>query len=269
MTDDSRVTARRVAQESDRRRVVEVLAATYHREKNWVSDPEAQVPPEDLDHHDIAWFVVSLGDRAAGVLRVRYDPPYAQYLRYGLKLLDPRLQVQEFLRCNRIAEVGRFAVKPEFRNRFLVAVALMRAATNGAVARGYMHLVTDVFEDDPHTPYRFHTRVMGFVPVATHDFGELHCRSRRITLVLDIRSAYARLKSQGGWLYRYLTSDWDEAVHQRLAQPRPRAGADDSFAFIHPDAPPNRNKPRPIQLTARQPFVKRPARGSAANDVWS
>ena len=133
--------------------------------------------------------------------------------------------------------------------RFLVAVALMRVAANGAVARGYMHLVTDVFEDDPHTPYRFHTRVMGFDPVATHEFGELHCRSRRITLVLDIRSAYARLKSQGGWPYPYLTSDWDETLHQRLAQDQPRAKADDRLGFTWPDAALRGNKPAPIQLT--------------------
>ena len=29
----------------------------------------------------------------------------------------------------------------------------MRAAANDAVARGYMRLVTDLSEDDPHTPY--------------------------------------------------------------------------------------------------------------------
>ena len=41
MIDDNRVTARRVAQERDRRLVVEVLEATYYREKHWVIDPEA------------------------------------------------------------------------------------------------------------------------------------------------------------------------------------------------------------------------------------
>ena len=102
----------------------------------------------------------------------------------------------------------------------MVAAALMRAATEGAVARGYTHLVTDVFEDDPHTPFGFHTRVIGFCPVATHEVGELHCLSRRITLVLEISSAYERLRSQGGWLYRYLTSDWDESLHQRLIEQR-------------------------------------------------
>ena len=224
MHDESRITARRVVLEEDRRRVIEILAATYHREKHWVSDPEAQIPPGDLDRDDIAWFVVSVEDCPAGVLRVQYDPAYAQYLGYGLKLLDPALQVEEFIRANRIAEVGRFAVMPEFRGQFMVAAALMRAATDAVIVRGYTHLVTDVFEDDRHTPYGFHTRVMGFCPVATHEIGELHCRSRRITLVLDIGSAYARLKRQGHWLYRYLTSQWDEPSHRRLAQHPSPAG---------------------------------------------
>ena len=83
--------------------------------------------------------------------------------------------------------------------------------------RGYTHLVTDVFEDDPHTPYGFHTRVMGFLPVATHDLGELHCDSRRITLVLDIGTAYKRLRLNENWLFCYLTREWDETLHRRLA----------------------------------------------------
>ena len=33
-------------------------------------------------------------------------------------------------------------------------------------------------------------RVMGFRPVASHDHGELNCTSRRITLVLDLKSSY-------------------------------------------------------------------------------
>ena len=67
------------------------------------------------------------------------------------------------------------------------------------------------------SPLGFHTRVLGFRPVATHDVGELHCRSRRITLVLDLRAAYARLKRHGNWIYRYLTSQWDERLHRQLA----------------------------------------------------
>src|SRR5262249_41582708 len=150
----------------------------------------------------------------AGVLRVLYDPPLAEYAKYGFKPLDPAIRVEDFIQRYRVAEIGRFAVIPECRGQFLVAAALMRAATQETVARGYTHFVTDVFEEDPHSPYGFHTRVMGFHPIAPHDVGELRCRSRRITLVLDLRAAYKRLKARGNWLFRYLTGPWDESLHR-------------------------------------------------------
>ncbi|HEY5830678.1 MAG TPA: hypothetical protein VIV01_20145 [Hyphomicrobiaceae bacterium] len=53
--------------------------------------------------------------------------------------------------------------------------------------------------------------------VATHEHGELNCKSRRITLVLDLKSSYLRLKARGNWVYRYLTAHWPDAMHQRLA----------------------------------------------------
>jgi hypothetical protein len=57
---------------------------------------------------------------------------------------------------------------------------------------------------------------MGFLPVATHEVGEPQCGSRRITLVLDLRAAYKRLKARGNWIYRYFTAQWDEALHQHM-----------------------------------------------------
>jgi hypothetical protein len=216
MRDDSRVQVERVADEAGRQRVMAVLQATYQREKQWVSDPQAQVPPEDIGRGDLSWFLVSVRGRPAGVVRILYAPPLAQYAQYGFKLIDPALAVDDFIRRSRIAEIGRFAVLRRYRSRFMVAAALMRAAAAETVARGFTHYVTDVFEDDPHSPYGFHTRIMGFFPVATHDVGELQCRSRRITLVLDIRAAYKRLKTRGTWIYRYFTSQWDEALHQHM-----------------------------------------------------
>jgi hypothetical protein len=110
--------------------------------------------------------------RAAGrVLRVSYAPPIDQYREYQPELLVPGLDVDAFLAQNRIAEIGRFAVVPEERRRPEAAVALMRAACRETLERGFTHYVTDIFEDDPHSPYRFHTRVMGFQPVATHADG--------------------------------------------------------------------------------------------------
>ena len=222
MIDHDRITAERITDVAGRYAALEVLRATYQKEKNWVSDPEHQIPLTDLRRPDIVWFVVQLEGRPAGVLRLLFDPPLLQYAKYSLTLTDPGMDVEKFIAANRIAEVGRFAVVSEERGNFLLAAALMRAATEEMAARGYTHLITDVFEDDPHTPYRFHTKILGFQPVATHDVGELHCRSRRITLVLDLNSAYERLNRSGNWLYRYLTGGWDDALHRRLAgEPSP------------------------------------------------
>ena len=217
MIDDKRIAAERIISEAGRSAALHVLSATYQNEKGWIDDPGRQFPSADLGAHEIAWFLVRLDGRPVGVLRTLFDPPLLQYASYGLKLLDGRIDVESFIRQNRIAEVGRFAVVAEQRGNLLVAAALMRAATEEMVARGYTHVITDVFEDDVHSPLGFHTRVMGFVPVATHDVGELNCTSRRITLVLDLKSSYRRLKARGNWVYRYLTSRWPDALHQRLA----------------------------------------------------
>jgi hypothetical protein len=149
---ESRLSVERVVDETGRQHVIDVLRATYLREKRWVTDPEAQIPPEDLQCEEISWFVVSRRSRPAGVLRIRYDAPPAAYAKYGFKLLDPELPVENFLRDNRIAEIGRFAVIPRYRRTFMVAAALIRAATAETVARGYTHFITDVFEDEAHSP---------------------------------------------------------------------------------------------------------------------
>jgi Acetyltransferase (GNAT) family len=217
MIDDSRVESVRITDAAGRRAALEVLHATYQREKGWVSDPEHQFPVADLDRPDIGWFIARLGGRPVGVLRALYDPPLLQYAKYGLELIDARVDVESFLRQHRIAEVGRFAVVAEHRGNVMLAAALMRAATEQIVGRGYTHVITDVFEDDRHSPLGFHTRVMGFKPVATHDHGELNCKSRRITLVLDLKMSYQRLKARGNWIYRYLTARWPDALHRRFA----------------------------------------------------
>ena len=217
MSNRESVTAERVADEAGRRRVLEILRATYDREKGWVDDRRRPRAARRLQTQRHVLVRRERGGRAAGVLRVLYDPPLAEYAKYGFKMVDPRMRVEDFIRRHRIAEIGRFAVLPIHRGQIMVAAALMREATAETVARGYTHFVTDVFEDDPHSPYGFHTRVMGFFPVATHDVGELRCRSRRITMVLDLRAAYKRLQRRGNWLFRYLTGSWDDALHRQMA----------------------------------------------------
>lgn len=209
------LTTRRVGTDAERLQVIEVLRQTYAREKGWIAESEGQFPSDDLGKDAVAWFVTTLNGEPVGVLRILFDPPIEQYAKYSLKLIDPDFKVEEMMAGSRIAEVGRFAVVARRRGRFLVATSLMRAAFSEIVARGYSHLVTDVFEDDPHSPYGFHTRVIGFKPIATHDLGELRCRSRRITMVLDMRAAYHRMREHSRWLFQALTSDWSERMHRQ------------------------------------------------------
>jgi hypothetical protein len=211
------VVARRVSDERGRAQVVAILGATYQSEKNWVADADGQFPPEDVGRGDTTWFVAEAGGHPAGVVRVLYDPPVAVYARYGFRVIDPAIRVEDFIGRKGLAEVGRFAVLPDRRRQIMVAATLMRAVTVDSLERGITHLITDVFEDDVHSPYGFHTRVLGFHPVATHDVGELNSRSRRITLLLDIPAAYKRLQRRNHWFYRYLTSVLPDSLQQRLA----------------------------------------------------
>jgi ribosomal protein S18 acetylase RimI-like enzyme len=214
----NRVIVKRVTEAEARLSVLEVLRGTYHQEKGWVDNVETQFPAEDLQRSEISWFVATIGGRPAGTLRVLYDPPLAEYAKYGFTAIDPQLRIEEMIARYRIAEIGRFAVLPRYRGRAFVAVALMRAAAAETIARRFTHYVTDVFEDDPHSPYHFHTNVMGFFPVATHEAGELRTSSRRITLVLDLKAAYQRLKRrESSWVYRYFTETWDSALHSQMA----------------------------------------------------
>lgn len=210
-----RVSVIRVTTSAERELAKQVLLATYREEKGWVGDVSSQIPEGDLERPDISWFVTLVDDQPVGVLRVLYDPPLELYAQYGFEL-DADIDVEEFVKAHRIAEIGRFAVLPEYRKHIVVVAALMREASTETVQRGYTHYITDVFEDDPHSPYKFHTRVMGFQQVATHEVGELNCTSRRITLVLDLAASYKRLRSKGTWIYRYLTEGWDERLHQRF-----------------------------------------------------
>lgn len=207
----------RVADARTRTDALTVLRSTYEIEKGWVGQAESQLPESDLTSPQVSWFLAYRGQTPAGVLRVYYQPPIAQYQDYDITFLDPGLDVDALLGDTPIAEVGRFAIIPRLRRNPLIAIALMRAATRETLERGFTHLITDVFEDDPHSPLGFHTRVLGFAPVATHAHGELNCQSRRITMVLDLKAAYQRLRKRKNWVFRTLTADWDEGLHCRLA----------------------------------------------------
>jgi hypothetical protein len=211
----------RIENETERQYALEVMRAIYRDEKNWVQADEKLVASADLADPSITWFVVLSDGHPAGVLRVLYEPPVHLYHTYGLKFVNEGIDIEALLRSSRIAEIGRFAVLPEHRRSVLVAVALMRAAARETVERNFSHYITDVFEGERHSPYEFHTRVMGFKLIATHDTGELNCPNRRLTMLLDIRQAYQRLKQEKSWAFRYLTEGWEPHLHEMMTQPAP------------------------------------------------
>lgn len=208
---------KRVRSERDRTMVLAVLAATYVEEKGWIDDVEKLFPKQDLYRTDISWFLAVKRGRPVGVLRVNYDPPVSQYLAYGLKPIDATLDLAGLIANERIAEIGRFAVIPERRRGIAVVASLMYRAAGEIVIRGCTQVVTDVFENDPHSPLGFHTRIVGFKAVATHEIGELRHAGRRITLLLNLKLAYATWRASGNRFFRTLTRGWTPGMHDRLA----------------------------------------------------
>lgn len=211
-----RVSVIRVEDEAGRQQALSVMRAIYRDEKNWVRVDEKLVSASDVGNDGISWFVVRVDDLPVAVLRVLYNLPIEQYKSYGFKMVSSAFDLESFLRDNRIAEIGRFAVLPEYRKFIVIVGALMRAAVKETVERDFTHYITDVFEGEANSPYDFHSRVMGFQTVATHDTGELNCPCRRITMLLDLKEAYGRLKKEGGWIFRFLTEDWTEQHHRQF-----------------------------------------------------
>ncbi len=211
-----RITTHRVDGEARRLHAIQVMRATYELEKNWMRGEEKLFPPGELSDPDVSWFVVYDNEVPVGVLRVLYSPPLELYKQYGFKPLGGGIDVEEFVKHNRIAEIGRFAVLPEYRRYIRVSACLMRVASKETLRRGFTHYVTDIFEGEKHSPYHFHRRVMGFQPVASHDVGELNCPNRRITMILDLGMAYRNLRSSNNWIYRFFMEDWDPELDRKL-----------------------------------------------------
>jgi hypothetical protein len=108
-------------------------------------------------------------------------------------------------------------ILPQYRSKILVALRLMRIAIKEVVERDYTHFITDVFEGEPHSPFRFHTRILGFEVIGTHLHGELNCSCTRIILTLDILKAYQRLKLSKNRIYWSLTEGIRDILDKKLA----------------------------------------------------
>lgn len=209
------ITVRKVLSAEDRRRALAVVEAVYLHEKQWIQNAGAEIPADAAGRQDQSWFLVAVGDEPAGVIRLVYDPPLDMPAEYGV-VLEPDVDLEGLKRRGRFVDIGRFMIVPKHRRHIRVVLRLMRAAILEVVSRGYTHFLTDVFENDPHSPLRFHTQVLGFERIGTHRYGELACASSRILLILDIARAYRRLKERDNKVWKELGEGVYDVMERRL-----------------------------------------------------
>ena len=212
-----RLSVEKIRDTQTRNGALGVLQTVYQGEKDWVNDLDKFFPEEDLRNPNVAWFLARIDGEPIGVTRVLYEIPMELYKAYGFQLVDQGIDVEAFIKNHRIAEVGRFAVVPKHRKKIMVAAILMRAAATETVERGFTHFITDVFETDPNSPYKFHQRILGFRTVATHNIGELKHMGRRITMLLDLKHAFRTMRARNGWIFRFITQGWSERLVGQLS----------------------------------------------------
>lgn len=212
----SSVAARKVLTARDREEALSVIEAVYLQEKRWIRDPGSEVPVDVAGRQDQSWFLVTVEGEPAGVIRLVYDPALEMPAELGVSL-EPDVDLETLKRRGRFVDIGRFMIVPRQRRNIRVVMRLMRAAILEVVSRGYTHFLTDVFEDDPHSPYQFHTRVLGFERIGTHRHGELACASTRIILILDIARAYRQLKKKENKVFKELGEGLGELETRLLA----------------------------------------------------
>lgn len=213
----SSIETRRITNLADRHRALEVARQVYLEEKGWIADLGQEIPFEDVvGSTRFTWFLAQVDGVPAGLIRLQQDPP----LEIPAELeptIERELDLEMIARTCRFAEIGRFMIAPTYRRSIVVALRLMQAAVRHAVEQGVTHFITDVFEDDPHSPLQFHTRVLGFERIGTHRYGELRCASRRIILVLDLAAAYQRLKLRDNKVFRDLAAGLADLFERDMA----------------------------------------------------
>lgn len=95
---------------------------------------------------------------------------------------------------------------------------LMRAGVREVVSNNYTHFITDVFEGEKHSPFRFHTRLLGFEVIGKHVHGELNCSCKRIIMVLDILKAYMKFRDRRNVFYEALLGGMKDLFESKISQ---------------------------------------------------
>jgi hypothetical protein len=211
----SRIETCKVLDEETRGLALEVIERVYHQEKNWIHAVEKEIPADIAQSSRCSWFLATVNDHPAGVIRLVYDPPLELPPEFQVTL-KKGIDLQALARKGKFVDIGRFMILPEYRRRILVAIRLMGTAVREVIERNYTHFITDVFKGEPHSPLKFHTRILGFEIIGSHLHGELNCSLTRIILMLDILKAYRRLKRNRKRLYASLTEGYRGLLEEKM-----------------------------------------------------
>lgn len=215
----SEIATMKVIDPESRSLALQVIEGVYLKEKNWIRDPENEIPLNIAESTKYSWFLTMVNRKPAGVIRLAYDP--SLYFPPELEVtLNSDIDLEKMACEWRIVEIGRFMIFPEYRKNIRVVLKLMQAATKEVVERGYTHFLTDVFETDPNSPLHFHTKILGFERIGSHLHGELNCSSTRIILTLDILKAYRKLRERRDKIYMEVTEGIQDSLDERLIKSR-------------------------------------------------
>jgi len=213
----SRITAIKVSDSHSRELALSVMESVFLKEKKWINSSQEQFPEHMLDSQRYSWFLAKVNNRPAGILRLFYDPPLELPEEYEVTLNED-VDLEKMANECRFVEIGRFMILPKFRRNVRVALRLMRIAVKEVVERDYSHFITDVYQDETHSPFRFHTKILGFEVIGKHLYGELKCNCTRLILTLDILKAYKNMKEKKHSIYKILTQDIFKILDKKLAK---------------------------------------------------
>ncbi|WLT31107.1 hypothetical protein [Geothrix sp. PMB-07] len=211
-----RIQVVKVRTQRDVRDAARVLEDVFQREKGWIQSAEHQIPTDIAQNPKVSWFLARAGGLPVGLLRLVYDPAL-ELPPECLPTFEAGVDLQAMAASGRFVEIGRFMIRQEYRRDVTIALRLMRKAAREVVERDYTHFLTDVFENEPNSPFHFHTRILGFEVVGRHVHGELHCNYTRIILVLNILKAYKKFRQSKSAVYATITRGFRRLMNRKLA----------------------------------------------------
>ena len=213
----SKITTVKVTDKGSRIQAMKVIEEVYIKEKGWISTTEGQIPENPAEDGRASWFLARINGKAAGVLRLFYDPPLHLPKEYALTL-NEGIDIDLMAKQGRFVDIGRFMILPQYRRNVRVALKLMRIALKEVLEKNYTHFFTDVYEGEPNSPLHFHTHALGFEIIGKHLYGDLNCSCTRILLTMDIIKAYEKLKERKCKVYHALTYGIRKLLDNRLAE---------------------------------------------------